>query len=354
MRVLITGGGGFIGSHVAEDYARQGHDVIVLDNLSRARLLGHGERNVSYAWNQLATIAHVTLVKGSVLDRALVREIVSTVDAIVHGAAQTAVTSSVVDPTTDFETNVIGTFEILEAARLTGRKIPMVFTSTNKVYGDNVNRLPVVERPRRYEFERGYESGVPETLQVDGCEHTPYGTSKLAADLYVQEYARLYRLPTAVFRMSCIYGPRQFGVEDQGWVAHFVISVLTGAALTIYGDGRQVRDVLFVEDLVKAIRGFIANALSLPEGLVCNVGGGSRFTLSLLELLDILERETGRRAEIRFAPWRPSDQRAYVSDIRRIGSVLGWTPKTPPIEGVRTLIRWIFEHIELFAEEEPR
>jgi CDP-paratose 2-epimerase len=351
MKLLVTGGGGFIGSHVAEAYARQGHEVIVLDNLSRAHLLGRPDRHAHYTWNELKGVANVALVEGSVRDRVLVREVVSAADAIVHAAAQTAVTTSVVDPVTDFETNVIGAFEVLEAARATGRAIPFVFTSTNKVYGNNVNRLPIVETARRYDFGASYENGVSESLPVDGCEHTPYGASKLAADLYVQEYAHLYRLPTAVFRMSCVYGPRQFGVEDQGWLAHFVISVLTGAPITIYGDGRQVRDVLYIDDLVKAIQSFFMKATSLSAGVVCNVGGGRGFTLSLLELLDLLERQTGRRGEISFAPSRPSDQRVYVSDVRRIGSLLGWTPETPPTAGVQAMIRWVSEHLELFSSE---
>jgi len=354
MRILVTGGAGFIGSHVAEAYARQGHHVVVLDNLSRALLLGRTDRNESYAWELLEKVPNVTRVQGSVLDTALIRDVVRASDAIVHAAGQTAVTTSVIDPVTDFEANVVGAFRILEAARATAREIPIVFTSTNKVYGDNVNHLPIVEHERRYAFAPGYEEGVSETLPIDGCKHTPYGTSKLAADLYVQEYARLYKLPTAVFRMSCIYGPRQFGVEDQGWVAHFVISVLSGAPITIYGDGRQVRDVLFVHDLVKAIQAFIGKASSFPDGIVCNVGGGRAFTLSLLDLLDLLERETERRPQLAFASWRPSDQRIYVSDVRRIGALLGWVPETPPVEGVRAMIRWVSEHLELFEPGRDR
>lgn len=351
MKVLVTGGAGFIGSHVAERYASQGDQVVVLDNLSRARLLGRSQRHASYAWNRLERLPNVTLVNGSVLDRDLLRDVVAGVDAIVHTAGQTAVTTSVVDPRPDFETNVIGTFEVLEAARQTGRRIPIVFTSTNKVYGHNVNQLAIVERDRRYAFGRDAEFGVDETLPVDGCEHTPYGASKLAADLYVQEYAQIYRLPTAVFRMSCIYGARQFGVEDQGWVAHFVISVLTGTPITIYGDGKQVRDVLYVEDLVDAMQRFIARASEFETGVLCNVGGGTRFTLSLLELLELLETETGQRTAVAFAPWRPSDQRVYISDVRRIRSLLGWEPRTPPEDAVRTMVRWVADNIELFAAE---
>ncbi len=349
MNVLITGGGGFIGSHVAESYTRQGHHVTVLDNLSRAKLLGKSEQNALYVWNHLGALANVRLVRGSVLDQLLVRELARGADAIVHAAAQTAVTTSVTDPVSDFETNVIGTFRVLEAARATGRRIPVVLTSTNKVYGDNVNRIPIRSASTRYEFGPEFENGVAESTSIDGCEHTPYGASKLSADLYVQEYAHLYGLPTAVFRMSCIYGPRQFGVEDQGWVAHFAISTLTGRPITIFGDGKQVRDVLYVADLVRAIETFVQRANEFPAGLVCNMGGGPRHTLSLLELLERLERETGRRSEVRFADWRPSDQRVYVSDIRRAKGLLGWEPAVSAGEGLRATIDWVRQNLGLFG-----
>ena len=351
MRVLVTGGAGFIGSHVAEAYASQGHRVVVLDNLSRARLLNASPRTADFTWNLLAKTANVTCVRGDVRDATLVGDLVRETDAIVHTAGQTAVTTSLTDPGTDFETNVVGTFRVLEAARAAGRPIPVVFTSTNKVYGENVNALGVRADGHRYVFTGGHEAGVPETLSVDHTKHTPYGASKLAADLYVQEYGRLYGLPTAVFRMSCIAGRRQFGVEDQGWVAHFVISALLGRPLTIYGDGKQVRDVLFVDDLVEAMQAFIARPAG--HGVVCNLGGGPRFTLSLLELLDFLERETGRRPPVTFAEWRASDQRVYVSDVRRAAATLGWHPRTSPAEAVRAMLAWVAEHRELFEETSP-
>ena len=351
MRVLVTGGAGFIGSHVAEAYARAGHHVVVLDNLSRAQLLHASPRTADFTWNVLSKAANVTCVRGDVRDAALLGDLVREADAVVHTAGQTAVTTSLTDPVTDFETNVVGTFRVLEAARATGRPIPIVFTSTNKVYGENVNGLGVRDDGGRYVFGPGHEAGVPETLSVDHSKHTPYGASKLAADLYVQEYGRLYGLPTAVFRMSCICGPRQFGVEDQGWVAHFVICALLGRPISIYGDGKQVRDVLFVDDLVEAMQAFIARPT--VAGLVCNVGGGPRFTLSLLELLDFLERETGRRPPVTFADWRASDQRVYVSDVRRAATTLGWHPRTSPQEAVRAMVGWVAEHRELFEEAAP-
>ena len=348
MHILITGGGGFIGSHVAETYAGNGHQVTVLDNLSRAKLLGKPEGDSHFIWDHLGVLPSVTRVVGSVLDRPLVEELMRRAEVVVHAAAQTAVTTSVIDPVSDFETNAVGTFRILEAARGTGRRIPVVLTSTNKVYGDNVNRIPIREGSTRYEFGPEFESGVPESVSVDGCEHTPYGASKLSADLYAQEYAHLYGLPTAVFRMSCIYGPRQFGVEDQGWVAHFAISALTERPITIFGDGKQVRDVLYVGDLVSAIEKFIDRVEEFPAGLVCNIGGGPRHTLSLLELLEYLEQKTGRRPNVRFADWRPSDQRVYVSDVRRAKMRLGWEPLVSAQDGLRTTVDWVRRNLDLF------
>jgi CDP-paratose 2-epimerase len=353
MRILVTGGAGFIGSHVAEAHARRGHQVVVLDNLSRASLLKASPRNAEFTWNVLAKTPNVECVRGDVRDAALVRDLARAADAVVHTAGQTAVTTSISDPASDFETNVVGTFCVLEAVRAAARPIPVVYTSTNKVYGENVNALGVKEVGGRYVFTGGHDAGVPETLSVDHSKHTPYGASKLAADLYVQEYGRLYGLPTAVFRMSCICGPRQFGVEDQGWVAHFVVSALTGRPLTIFGDGKQVRDVLAVGDLVEAMDAFIARAPAAGGGLVCNIGGGPRFTLSLLELLDFLERETGRRPPVRFTDWRASDQRVYVSDVRRAAEVLGWQPRTAPDAAVRAMIAWVREHLDLFTEAGP-
>ena len=340
MNILVTGGAGFIGSHIAEAYARQGHRVVVLDNLSRARLLHASPRTAEFTWNVLAKTPNVSGVRGDVRDAALVADLVRNADAVVHTAGQTAVTTSLTDPVTDFETNVVGTFRVLEAARGTGRPIPLVFTSTNKVYGENVNALGVRATGDRYVFTSGHEAGVPETLSVDHSKHTPYGASKLAADLYVQEYGRLYGLPTAVFRMSCICGPRQFGVEDQGWVAHFVICALLGRPITIYGDGKQVRDALFVDDLVAA---FLIAEQRLPEiaGQAFNIGGGPENTLSLLELIDRIAVLNGRRPSIEFGDWRVGDQRWYVSDIRKFNRLTGWSPRVGIAEGVGRLHGWL-------------
>jgi len=345
-RLLVTGGAGFIGSHAAEHFAQRGYSVRVVDNLSRASLLKRGERHATFNWDHLAARGDVELVRGDIRDAALARSLTADVDVILHAAAQTAVTTSVTDPEPDFTSNAVGTFNVLEGARRSGRKPVVVYCSTNKVYGENVNAVPIVEGPRRYAFAEAHSGGIPETFSIDRCEHTPYGCSKLAGDLYVQDYAHLYGLRTAVFRMSCIYGTRQFGVEDQGWLAWFTIAALTGQPITIYGDGKQVRDVLWVTDLVHAYERFIEG--SVPHG-VWNLGGGPRFTLSLLELLDILSRHVGKAIEPSFAPWRPSDQKVYVSDIRSAERALPWTPATTPEAGVEALVRWVETNRNLFA-----
>lgn len=345
-KVLVTGGAGFIGSHAAEYFADRGHPVRVVDNLSRGALLGRPDRNAAFNWDLLRARGDIELVRGDVTDAQTCERAAADVDIIVHAAAQTAVTTSVTDPRSDFSNNLVGTFNVLEGARRSGRRPTIVFCSTNKVYGENVNRVPIRERERRYDFGGEFAHGIPETFSVDDCEHTPYGCSKLAGDLYVQDYAHLFGLRAGIFRMSCIYGTRQFGVEDQGWVAWFVIAALTGRPLTIFGDGKQVRDVLWVADLIEAYDAFIRSDLDVG---VFNMGGGPTFTLSLLELLDLLERETGERVEPAFAPWRPSDQRVYVSDIRRARERLGWAPKTPPERGVRELAAWVTAHRDQFG-----
>ena len=222
----------------------------------------------------------------------------------------------------------------------------VIFCSTNKVYGENVNGIEVREDAGRYSFAPEWEAGIPETFSIDRCEHTPYGCSKLTGDIYAQDFGHLYGLRAGVFRMSCIYGTRQFGLEDQGWVAWFVIAALAGKPITIFGDGKQVRDVLWIEDLLRAYEAFIRGDFRVE---VFNMGGGPRFTLSLLELLEIIREETGVKPAIAYAGWRPSDQKVYISDTRRAQRILDWTPAVAPREGVRRLIAWTRENLPRFA-----
>jgi len=348
MKVLITGGAGFVGSHVAEHYAKRNNEVLVFDNLSRAVLLGHDTSNTMYNWNYLRKYDNIEFVKGDIRDSKAVEQVSKDVDVIVHAAAQTAVTTSIKDSRIDFEINAIGTFNVLEAARKSKSNPAVVFCSTNKVYGDNVNKIAVKKQDTRYVFnDPKYKNGIPETFFTDLCEHTPYGASKLAADIYVQDYAQRNEIDAAVFRMSCIYGTRQFGVEDQGWVAWFTIATLLSKPITIYGDGKQVRDVLYVTDLVRAFDAFMQKRDKIHHG-VYNIGGGIKNTLSLLELLDLLEKLTGKRSKILYKDWRPSDQKVYISSILKAQKELGWGPEVGPQDGVNKLVAWVKENKQLF------
>jgi CDP-paratose 2-epimerase len=222
----------------------------------------------------------------------------------------------------------------------------LIFASTNKVYGSNINKLAVKEGPKRYSLAGRYSRGIGEDFPIDLCEHTPYGSSKLSGDIYMQDYARLYGLKIGVFRMSCIYGPRQFGLEDQGWVAWFTIAAILKKPVTIYGDGKQVRDILYVTDLAEAYEAFRKSGKS--HGLY-NIGGGYKNTLSLLELLDLLAKEPGSLPRPRFQDWRPSDQKVYISDLSRIKKELTWSPATDYRQGISRLIAWVRENKNLFG-----
>lgn len=344
MTVLVTGGAGFIGSHVAEYYARAKEQVVVLDNLSRSRILGKRGISRTYNWKYLSQYKKLRRIVGDVTRMRDVLAASEDAETIVHTAAQVAVTTSLTDPELDFKLNVLGTFNVLEAARKNDSSV--IFSSSNKVYGENVNKIPVSESEKRYSFaDESYSNGIPEDFPVDHAGHSPYGCSKLAGDLYVQEYSHTYGLKTGVFRMSCIYGERQFGVEDQGWVAWFVIASLSNKKITIYGDGKQVRDVLHVSDLVKLFDTFIRSDL---KQVVANVGGGPKNTLSLLELLEILRNQYGKTPNVEFADWRAADQKVYISDISKCGKILGWAPTVTPSEGVLRLGSWVTENLSLF------
>lgn len=344
MKVLIAGGIGFVGSHACEYFANKGFDVIALDNLCRGKMFG-SDLDFAHNLNYLKKL-DVEFVKEDIRNFDVLKKICDEVDVIIHTAAQTAVTTSLTNPRIDFEINALGTFNVLEAARLSKKNPTIVYCSTNKVYGNNVNKILVKELKTRYTFvDEKFEAGVPEDFPTDLCEHTPYGDSKFAGDIYAQDYARVYGLKTGVFRMSCIYGTRQFGVEDQGWVAWFTIATLLGKPITIYGDGKQVRDILYVEDLIRAYDLFIESNLKYE---VFNIGGGYTNTLSLIELLDQLKDLTGKKVKVHYDDWRPSDQKVYVSNIEKIKKTLGWTPKISAKRGIKMLVEWINENKHLF------
>lgn len=346
-KLVVTGGAGFVGSHVAEYFAKNKYQqVVVVDNLSRAGILRKTVGDQSFNWNYLKEKYHnIKLLRQDIRDFKGVQEASVGADAIIHTAAQVAVTTSLTDPRTDFEINALGTLNILEAARLNDSAV--VFSSTNKVYGENVNSIPVKEEETRYVFsDPTYRNGIPETFLVDHTAHSPYGSSKLAADIYVQDYAHTYGLKTGIFRCSCIYGERQFGVEDQGWVAWFAIATLLDKVITIYGNGKQVRDVLYVGDLVDALSRFLSGT---SKHEVFNMGGGPHNTLSLLELLSQLRELTNKAPKIQFSDWRPADQKVYISDIRKAQDRLSWKPAVSPKEGISRLVNWVEKNKQLFA-----
>jgi CDP-paratose 2-epimerase len=345
MKILITGGAGMVGSHAAEYFAKRKHRVIVMDNLMRSTLFGYDEKSVEYNWNYLARYKNIKRIKGDVRKVSDVNHAMgSGVDAVIHTAGQPGVPLSVRIPKEDFSINAFGTLNVLECLRKKNKNAVFIYTSTNKVYGENVDKIPLMEKKTRYAY-KGVK-GVNEAMSVDHTGHTPYGASKYVGDIYVQEYAHIYGMKTAVFRMSCIYGTRQFGFEDQGWVAWFVIAALFGKPITIYGNGKQVRDLLYADDLIRAFDLFLKSQLRHE---VFNIGGGPDNTLSLLEFLDYLKKRTGLYPEISFSDWRPSDQKVYISDITRVRKRLGWSPGVSPAQGIDKLIRWVRENSSFFA-----
>ncbi len=334
--ILITGGAGFIGTNLAERLLSSGRRVVLYDNLSRRGV----ENNL--AWLKSRYGERVRHELGDVRDFAGLRRAVRGAAQVFHLAAQVAVTTSLEHPLEDFEINARGTLNLLEALRSLPNPPPLVFTSTNKVYGDLSAIKLGIERGR-YEPEaediraRGFSEQCPLNF------HSPYGCSKGAACQYVQDYARTFGLRTVVFRMSCIYGPHQFGTEDQGWVAHFLIRALEEAPLTIYGDGRQVRDILFVQDLVDAFL-LAQEQMGTLAGEVFNIGGGPANTISLLELMELIEQLHGHAPKVRFADWRPADQQYYVSDTRKFSRATGWNPQVGVRSGVERLYHWLNEY----------
>lgn len=336
---LVTGGAGFIGSNYVKRLLERGEKVTIYDNLSRAG----APRNLKWL-NETFGEKAFRLVQGDVRDASLIAETAKGIDVIVHLAAQVAVTTSVTDPRDDFEINAQGTFNVVEAARLSGSKPILIYASTNKVYG-GMEDVEVVEDATRWRY-KDLPFGASETQPLDF--HSPYGCSKGAGDQYVRDYARIYELPTVVMRQSCIYGPRQFGVEDQGWVAWFMIATVTGKPMSIYGDGKQVRDLLYVYDLLDAYDAAVQN-IDKVRGEVFNVGGGPENVLSVWnEFGPMLEKLLGKPIPIARGDWRPGDQKVFVADIRKAEKVLGWKPKYDVKKGVQELFEWVSANKGLF------
>jgi CDP-paratose 2-epimerase len=331
--VLVTGGAGFLGTNICNALATRGDDVLILDNLSRPRV------DENCAWLHERHPARVRFARGDIRDRAAVDSAVRGARGVIHLAAQVAVTTSVADPSEDFEINARGTLNVLEAVRAYAPEAPLLFASTNKVYGkligdDGFERRGERYVPRQPALANGFDERTPLSF------YSPYGCSKGVADQYVIDYARVFGLSTAVFRMSCLYGPHQYGNEDQGWVAHFLISAMTGRPIAIYGDGYQLRDVLFVDDAVRAYLRALDD-IGQVSGEAFNLGGGPENALSLRELLRHIRDLEGSLPSVSYHSWRPGDQLWYVSNTDRLTERCGWTAEIGVRDGLSRLHRWI-------------
>ena len=338
--VAILGGAGFIGSNLAHHLlGASDAKVHIFDNLSRPGV----RYNLDALQKTAGNSGRLQITIGDVRDAAMVERALRHATEVYHLAAQVAVTTSISDPRLDFEVNLIGTFNVLEAVRKHGRKPFLFFTSTNKVYGA-IPAHPVIAKDTRWEYERG--AGITEDEPLD--LYSPYGCSKGAADQYVRDYARVYGIPTVVFRMSCIAGQRQYGNEDQGWVAHFLYSAMANSPVVLYGDGRQVRDVLCVDDLVRAIEAAREHQ-DVTAGQIYNVGGGLPNTISLVELVDAIESLTGRRLRYQLAKARPGDQLVYVSDPSKLKRDTGWEPRLNVRQTLQSIYDFWKRNRDLFA-----
>ena len=336
-KIVVTGGAGFIGSNAVSRYLRQGHHVVLIDNLSR--------KGTRLNLNWLCPQGKLEFIQADIRvaeEMERIFEHHADADLVLHLAGQVAVTCSVADAREDFEINALGSFNILESVRKAAMNCPILYSSTNKVYG-GLEDLNVIEESDQYRLE-GRPRGVSEEQPLDF--HSPYGCSKGAADQYFRDYHRIYGLRTVVLRQSCIYGYRQFGIEDQGWVAWFTIAAELGKPITIYGDGKQVRDVLFVEDLIDAYDAAAAR-IDVAEGRVYNIGGGPANAMSLRELLAYLAPKY-TALDYSYADWRQGDQRVFVSDIGRARTELGWSPRVSTADGIAHLQGWVSQNRELF------
>jgi CDP-paratose 2-epimerase len=339
--VLVFGGAGFIGTNLCLSALARGYQVILFDNLSR--------RGTDLNWRLLKAQGgdKIQLVRRDLRDAEAVRHFLAEhheAEAIFHLAGQVAVTTSIKNPREDFEINLLGTLNILEGMRLENIQAPLLYASTNKVYG-KLAELRIREEETRYQFA-DHPTGISEQHPLDF--HSPYGCSKGGADQYVLDYARVYGLKTLVFRQSCIYGYYQFGIEDQGWVAWFTIASLFDMPITIFGDGKQVRDILFIDDLINAYW-LALSKLETTAGKAYNIGGGA-YQLSLRELLTLLREKLAKPIPTHSAEPRQGDQKVFVCDTRQAAQDFGWQPQISAEEGIHLLIEWVVANRALFVE----
>jgi len=342
--VLITGGAGFIGSNLTEFFLSQGNRVTIFDNLSRPG--GGAEKNIKALLEKYRNNPSLKFIKGDIRDFDELSQVIKDIDIVLHVAAQTAMTTSIENPVADFETNARGTFNVLEAARRANSDPIIIYTSTNKVYGDLTKKqVKLVEKETRWDFaEDAFVGGVDENYPLD--YEGPYGCSKGIGDAYCLDYARTFGLKTVVFRMSGIYGVGQHPTEDQGWVAWFIRRATEAKPVTIYGDGKQVRDILYIEDLINAFDKAIAK-IDKTRGEAYNIGGGRENSISVLELLDLMERKLGIKSpKITFDSWRRADQKVYISNTSRAKGDFGWSPQTSKEKGITKLYNWIKKELD--------
>ncbi|MHA1277442.1 MAG: GDP-mannose 4,6-dehydratase [Candidatus Helarchaeota archaeon] len=338
--ILITGGLGFIGTNLTNHLLSHTNDeIVVYDNFSRRNV----QKNRAWLEKIHRNSSRLKIVKGDVCDYKTLQKIVKDVERIYHLAGQVAVTSSMIDPIMDFNTNAQGTLNVLEIARHLETDPSLILTSTNKVYGA-LEKVSLIETENRYDFSN-YKQGISEKAMID--PYNPYGCSKYCADAYCRDYYRTYGVRTIVFRMSCIYGLHQFGTEDQGWIAHFIISSVLNRKITIYGDGKQLRDILYIQDLIDAFE-LALKHITTTKGEVYNMGGGPKNTISLLELIELLEALLNRKISYDCREWRPGDQKVYYSDITKAKKDFNWIPKISKEDGVKKLFEWISNNLVLF------
>lgn len=334
--VVITGGAGFIGTNLAARLLEQGHRVIIIDNLSRSG----SKKNLQWLLDNYSNGLQVSIC--DIRDSFKIPELLKTAGIVFHFAAQVAVTKSVENPVEDFKVNVEGTLNILESIRRAENPPFLVFTSTNKVYG-NLSDVKLVEKDLRYQpVSELYSKGINESTLLDF--QSPYGCSKGSADQYILDYCRTFDVPASVFRMSCIYGPHQYGTEDQGWVAYFLFRIIQNLPLTIYGDGKQVRDILYIDDLLEAFE-MVVKYKDSCNGHAFTIGGGPSNSISILECIQLLQKQCAKFPPLSFAPWRNGDQHYYVSDISKFNNLTGWRPSVDLESGISRLYQWVSNNI---------
>lgn len=345
MNILITGGAGFIGSHIAEHYAKKDCEITLYDNMTRAQYQPKSGKAYDHNWQHLNKYSGITRLPSDIRDYEALEAAAEDADVIFHAASQTQITFSIADPVEDLSSNILGTFNILEVARQSSKKPAVIHLSTSKVYGMNVNRLHTQEKEGISSFIGEYADGIPESFSVDGHGHTPFGVSKLAADLYMQEFAHLYGLKIGVFRLSAVYGPRQFGIEEQSWPAKMVLDVLLGRPLNIEGEGNITRDLLYVGDLMSAFDSFLDS--DFQQG-VYNLGGGRENLTTPLKLVNSIGDKTGKTLKPHHIDAKPYEQRVFYSNNSKAGKKLHWKPKTGIEEGLEEIYQWAADNKKLF------